>query len=175
MAKKKTNGYIKISRDFMHHPLYTNGMAFTLKEVLIDLNLRAFYQDTQKTYKNTLNTYLRGQVEGSYRQFAEWWCMSKDTVDNRLNALEEGGYIYRTSLQGRTVINLLNYCAEQDNSGLGSDTNQDTNQDTDKDRGSDTKRDTDSDNYKKDKEINKKSLKNQKEKRSARSDFFVEE
>lgn len=173
MAKKKT-GFIKVSRDFLHSPLYTNGTPFNLKEVWLDLNLRAFYQDTQKTYKNKLHTYLRGQVEGSYRQFAEWWCMSKDTVKNRLEELEEAGYIHIISSKGPTVINLPNYGAEQDFSGLGVDTDSYANQDTDSDKVSDTDSDKDSDNYKKGKENNKKSSKNQKEKPAAHLDFLEE-
>lgn len=170
----KNKGFIKISRNFMDDPLYTNGCAFSLKDVLIDLTLRAFYEDTTKTYRNRMRTYKRGQVEGSTRQFAEWWYMSKDTVDRRLQRLQEYGYIYVEKSKDQTVITLVKYGAEQDFLGLGCDTDKDTNKDTDKDTGKDTNKDTNKDNFKKRKEVIKKSSKNQKEKPSA-LDFFVEE
>lgn len=171
----KNKGFIKISRNFMDDPLYTNGCAFSLKEVLIDLTLRAFYEDTTKTYRNKMRTYKKGQVEGSIRQFAEWWSMNKDTVNRRLKLLQEYGYIYVEKSHDQTVVTLVKYGAEQEFLGLGCDTNTDTNTDTDKDADKDTNKDTDTDNFKKNKEIIKKSLRNQKEKPSGHSDFFVEE
>ena len=174
MAKGKNKGYIKVSRDFMYHPLYSNGTPFTLKEVFIDLNLRAFYQDTTKPYLNTIHTYLRGQVEGSYRQMAEWWSMSTDTVKKRLDALEEAGYLYRSEVKGRTVINLLEYCVEQDNSGLGAYKDSDKDSDTESYKNTDKVSDKDSDNYKKSEEIMDKSKKKSKRKPAAQRDFFWE-
>lgn len=173
MAKTKT-GFIKVNRDFMHHPLYSNGTAFNLKEVFLDLNLRALYQDTQKPYRNSMYTYQRGQVEGSIRQFAEWWHMSLETVEKRLNALEECGYITRAMVQGRTVVNLLNYCIEQDNLGLGTNSNPNTDPNTDPNKLPNTDPNSNPNNYKKGKESKYKSIKKEKEKPPA-LDFFVEE
>ena len=172
MANNKNKGYIKVSRDFMYHPLYTNGTPFTLKEVLLDLNLRAFYQDTTKPYMNKMQTYYRGQVEGSIRQMAIWWSMSTNTVENRLDALEEAGYLYKRTIKNHTVITLLEYCDEQDNSGLGSHTELDTDSHTELDKVSHTDSHTDSHNYKKAEESIKKSIKKSKEEPAALYDLF---
>jgi DNA-binding transcriptional MocR family regulator len=171
----KNNGFIKISRNFINDPIYTNGCAFSLKEVLLDLTLRAFYEDTTKNYRNKMRSYQIGQVEGSMRQFAEWWNMSKDTVERRLKVLQEFGYIYVETLQDQTVITLVKYRAEQAFLGLGCDTNKDTNKDTDKDADKDTNKDTNKDNFKKNKKVIKKSSRNQKEKRPAAHLDFLEE
>ena len=165
--KKKKSGFIKISHDFVDHPLYSGSDAFNLKEVYLDLNLRAFYQDTSKVYRNKLRTYHRGQVEGSIRQFADWWHMTKDTAMRRLRTLQENGLIFIETSNEQTVVTLRNYCTEQDFDGIGCDTNQDTNKDTNQDTHKDTDKDTNSDNLKKTKEVIKNSEKNQKNKPSA--------
>lgn len=164
--KKNKKGFIKISKDFIDHPLYSGSDAFNLKEVLIDLTLRAFYTDVQKTYRGQIRYYQRGQVEGSIRQFAEWWNMTKDTATKRLQVLEENGFIYVEKSNLQTVVTLRNYCKEQDFFGLGSDTDLDTDSDTNQDTHYDTESDTDSDNLKKSKEKNKKREKKEKKESS---------
>ena len=170
--KKKKQGYIKICHGFLDHPLYVGEQAFNLKEVYLDLNLRAFYQDTTKVYKNRVRTYQRGQVEGSTRQFAEWWNMSRDTVQKRLKALQEIGLIYVESTKVQTVITLRNYCTEQDSFGIGTDTESTTDSTTESTTRYATGQATDQSNLKKDKEVIKNSEKNQKNKPSADLDFL---
>lgn len=165
--KKSKQGFIKISRGFLDDPLYTSGEAFSLKDVYIDLTLRAFYQDTTKTFKNKMRTYHRGQVEGSTRQFAEWWNMSRETVLRRLKVLQENGYIYVESTKVQTVITLRKYCMEQDFEGMGCDTDKTTDQTTNQTTHKTTEQTTDKTNYKKDKEVIKKTIKNQKKEPSA--------
>ena len=165
--KKIKQGFIKISRGFLDDPIYHDGAAFSLKEVYIDLTLRAFYQETTKAFKSRMRTYQRGQVEGSIRQFAEWWHMSCDTVSRRLKVLQENGYIYIESSKVQTVITLRKYCMEQDFEGIGSYTDKDTDKDTNQYTDKDTHKDTDKDNYKNNKEVIKKSERNQKKEPSA--------
>lgn len=168
--KPKKNGYIKVSRSFLHSDIYQTESCFNLKEVYLDLNLRALYADRQKYYRNKLYPYRRGQVEGSLRQFADWWNMNKDTAERRLKNLEENGYIFIDEVGGRTVITLRHYCTEQDFEGLGSDTNTDSNSDSNSDSDTDNNTDSNSDNYKKVKESTKKDSKN---KRKPSADFDV--
>lgn len=165
--KKNKQGFIKISRGFLDDPIYNGNEAFSLKEVYIDLTLRAFYQETSKVYKNKMRTYQRGQVEGSTRQFAEWWNMSRETVSRRLKVLQENGYIFVESSKVQTVVTLRKYCTEQDFEGMGCDTDKTTDKATDKATGQTTDQATDKANYKKDKEVIKKSIKNQKKEPSA--------
>ena len=108
--KNKKVGFIKLSRSFLEHPLYFGEEAFNLKEVYLDLNLRALHKEKTKVFRNKLRTYQRGQVEGSIRQFAEWWHMSVNTARRRLKELEQYGFIYVESTNVNTVITLRNYC-----------------------------------------------------------------
>ena len=169
---KKYYGFIKVSHKFLDHPLYKGDGPFNLKEVLLDLTLRAFYQDTTKTFRSNIRTYQRGQVEGSTRQFCEWWNMSRGTVNRRLKVLQENGFIYVESSKMQTVITLVNFKAEQDFEGLGSTTNRTTDSTTDRTIDSTTNSTTDSTNLKKDKESIYKFKK--KSKKINPSDFFTE-
>lgn len=174
MAKKKI-GYIKVSREFLHHPYYSNGEPFTLKEVFLDLNLRAYYQDTTKMVKQHSRTYKRGQVQGTTEQMSEWWHMSRATVNRRLKALQEDGLIYVDSSSVNTVVTLVKYGLEQDFNGVG-DTTADTTADTTNDTTTDTTSDTTADtHYKKSEEDIYKFQKTQNKNPSGGESFFVEE
>lgn len=174
MAKKKT-GFVKISRDFLHHPYYSNGEPFTLKEVLIDLTIRAYFQDTMKLVKAHSRVYKRGQVQGTTGQMSEWWHMSRATVYRRLERLQEDGFIYVESSGVNTVVTLVKYGLEQDFNGLGdttADTTGETTDDTTYDTTSDTTADT---HYKKSEEDIYKFKKTQNRNPSGEESFFVEE
>lgn len=165
--KKQKIGYIKVSRYFLEHPLYSGSEAFNLKEVYLDLNIRAFHKEKTKMYKNKLRTYHRGQVEGSIRQFAEYWHMSINTARKRLEQLQNHGLIIVESTSINTVITLRNYCTEQDSEGLGVNTDCYTDEYTTLHTDEYTDRYTDEYNLKNEEECIKNDNKNEKEKPSA--------
>ena len=165
--KKQKIGYIKVSRYFLEHPLYSGSDAFSLKDVYLDLNIRAYHKEKTKMYKNKLRTYQRGQVEGSIRQFAEWWHMGVNTARRRLEELQRHGLIYVESTNVNTVVTLRNYCIEQDSEGLGWNTDGYTDGYANEYTGGYADGYTDEHNLKNDKECIKNDIKNEKKEPSA--------
>ena len=174
MAKKKI-GFIKISREFLHHPYYSDGTPFTLKEVLLDLNLRAYYQDTTKLVKAHSRTYKRGQVQGTIAQMCEWWHMGRGTVYRRLETLQRDGFIYVESSSVNTVVTLIKYGFEQDFEGVGGTTDGTTDRTTDETTSGTTDGTTDGTHYKKSEEDIYKFKRTQNKNPSGEESFFVEE
>lgn len=169
---KKNSGYIKISRDILHSPIWEASDRFDIRSIWIDLNLRANHTDQTKTQGNQSYILKRGQVTGSLTQFGEWWHMDKDTARRKLLLLQSMGLIYYDSRTlNQTLVTLVKYSIEQGASGLGCDTISDAISDATSDEYADTISDATSEHYKNDKECNKNDKRMNKEKPAAFEDF----
>ena len=167
MSKKKNTGYIKLSRDILHHTVWENDERFDLRSIWLDLNIRANHSDQEKVQGNHTYTLKRGQLTGSLNQFAEWWHMNKDTARRKLLLLQQLGLIYYDSRTlPQTLITLVPYGFEQDTNGVGCDTISDTISDDTSDAISDSTSDATSEHYKNDKECNKNDIRMKKKRPS---------
>lgn len=171
MAKKNT-GYIKVSRDLLHSSIWDTDERLTIREIWLDLNLRASYSEQKKVNGNHQFTLHRGQIYASLRQFGYWWNMDKDTARQKLKLLQEMGLIWLdTKSHKQTLVTLVKYGLEQDKNGLSFDSTSDSSSDDTSDDVSDVTSDAMPDIYKNGKECIKNEERMKKKEPSAFVDY----
>jgi len=104
-------GFIRLSRKYFEHNLWTEVRVFSPAEAWLDLIASArFESEPEKLLiKMKMIKINRGELRASTRFLARRWSWSKDKVSRFLKLLVEDTMISREVRHGESIIIVLNY------------------------------------------------------------------
>lgn len=105
-------GWIKISRDIQNHWIWKDPIKL---KWWIDILITVNHADTKVNLGFELYECKRGQSIMSLKNWAERWCVSKDSTRNFFTLLEKDGMIIHENLSKSTRITVCNYDTYQNN------------------------------------------------------------
>jgi len=176
-----STGYVKIFRSIEENVLWQDAEPFGKRAAWIDLILMANHKDSSFLMGVSKINIKRGQKWTSLGHLADRWHWSRERVSRYLNLLENEGMIWQERTNRGLLITIVNYSVYQDFSPttkqptsqptsqqtrISQDIKQDIKQVSQRVTNNNVKNDIKNDIKNEYKNVNK---------RSAHSDFFVEE
>jgi len=103
------DGYIKLSRRFFEHDLWTKQRVFSYAEAWLDCIRMAAYAPHRRLIGKTMIDIPRGAIVASERFLSERWAWSRTKIRGFLTLLHEEQMIVQKKDRSQTVITLCNF------------------------------------------------------------------
>lgn len=120
-------GFVKLSRGFFDHYLWSETRTFSKAEAFLDLIQRASFAEHKQLIDGQLITLERGEQIASVRYLAKRWAWSKGKVKRFLDGLAHDQMVSRKTGHGQTILTLCNYDAYNSTRDTYGDTHGDSN------------------------------------------------
>ena len=126
-SNNTSSGFVKLSRGFFDHYLWSETRTFSKAEAFLDLIQRASFAEHKQLIDGQLITLERGQQIASVRYLAKRWAWSKGKVERFLDGLAHDQMVNRKTGHGQTILTLCNYDAYNSTRDTYGDTHGDSN------------------------------------------------